>query len=183
MASPTKPPLVAKIKKLDKRERERRLEKILELAHNSYVTAGILEPDTPYPPDTTKSGKPKPTVTLGQVAAWQEFGTHTAAGIGVVPARSFFRTPIDEGMDAINKTRERVLNALIYEKISIADALGALGATVQRLSQNAITRGIAPPLAISTIRRKRAEGSPDTPLLTVRRFLFGHITYEVTLEH
>lgn len=173
----------ATVKIIDNKERQRRLEKILELAHNSYVTFGILEADTPYPQATTKAGRPLPPVTVGQVAAWQEFGTHTAAGIGVVPSRSFLRTPIDEGKDVIDKTRERVLTALIYEKISIADALGALGAAMQRLSQNAITRGIAPPLAVSTLRRKRAEGSPDTPLLTVRRFLFNHISYEVTLEH
>jgi hypothetical protein len=162
----------AKAKVIDKKERQLRLEHILKLAHNSYVEIGITEPDEKYP---------NSDVTVGQVAAWMEFGTHTAKGIEMVPARSFLRTPVDAGQASIEKVKTQQIDKLIQGEISIETALSAIGARVQVLMQNAITRGIAPKLADSTIRRKRALGQPDTPLLATR-FMFDHIGFGVRLN-
>lgn len=167
-----KPMVHAKAKVVDKKERQLRLEHILKLAHNSYVEIGITEPNDPYPDSD---------VTVGQVAAWMEFGTHTAKGIEMVPARSFLRTPVDAGTDSIEKVKTQQIDKLIQGDISIETALSAIGARVQVLMQNAITRGIAPKLADSTLRRKRALGQPDTPLLATR-FMFDHIGFGVRLN-
>ena len=162
----------AKVKVIDKKERQQRLEHVLKLAHNSFVEVGITEPNDAYPGSE---------VTVGQVAAWMEFGTHSKAGLEMVPSRSFLRTPVDAGLDSINKVKNQQIEKLIQGEISIETALGAIGARVQILMQNAITRGIAPRLADSTLRRKRALGQPDTPLIATR-FLYDHIGFGVHLN-
>lgn len=162
----------AKARIKDNKERQRRLEIVLKRARNCFVEVGITEPDAAYP---------NSEVTVGQVAAWMEFGTHTQAGLPIVPARSFLRTPVDAGMPAIEKVKNQQLDKLLQGEISIETALAAIGTRIQTMMQNAIVRGIAPRLADSTLRRKRALGQPDTPLLATR-FLYEHIGYGVRLN-
>lgn len=168
-------PLVKpKVKVIDKKERQRRLEYILKKAHNCYVEVGITEPDATYP----DSGK---NVTVGQVAAWMEFGTHSRDGVPIVPARSFIRTPVDAGMASIQKVKDRALAGIIEERLSIEDGLGSIGDHIVQLMRNAIVRGISPRLADRTLKRKRALGQPDTPLIATK-FMFDHIGKHVELN-
>jgi hypothetical protein len=166
------PLIKPKVKVIDKKERQKRLEYILKKAHNCYVEAGISEPDAAYPDSKA---------TVGQVAAWMEFGTHTADGKPIVPARSFIRTPVDVGMGSIDKVRARALAGIIEERSSIKDALDEIGGQLVKLMRNAIVRGIAPRLADRTILRKRALGQPDTPLIATR-FMFDHIDFHTELN-
>jgi hypothetical protein len=167
-----RPIMKAKVKTLDKKERQRRLEKVLKLAKHSFTSFGIKDPDDTYP---------NSDVTVGQVAAWMEFGTHSKDGVERVPARSFLREPIDENMQAILKVRDKSLNKVIMGEMSIEAALDSIGAKMANLSRSAITRGIAPRLANSTLRGKRAQSQPDTPLIATR-FMYDHIDFETTLE-
>lgn len=166
------PPIRAKVKTLDNKERQRRLEIVLEKARHSYVEVGITEPDDMYPDSQ---------VSVGQVAAWMEFGTHSADGKEMVPSRSFLRTPVDNGIKTIEKVKNQQLEGLIQGKIGIETALTAIGTKVQLMMQNSITRGTPPPLADSTLRRKRALKQLDTPLIATR-FMFDHIGIHVCLN-
>lgn len=173
-----KPILQIKRQVIDKNERQRRLEYVLKKASRSFVKVGIVKPDEVYP--GTK-------VTVGQVAAWMEFGTHSAkkdgkaGGIEMVPARSFLRVPIDNAKARIEKVRDKQLEAIIHGEKGIGEGLDAIGAAVQLIIQNAITRGIRPRLAKSTALEKRAKGYPDTPLIRTR-FMFDHIGFQTTLN-
>ncbi|RYF12854.1 MAG: hypothetical protein EOO40_00195 [Deltaproteobacteria bacterium] len=167
-----KPILKGKIKQIDKRERQRRLEKVLEVAKDSFTTFGIKNPEDTYPGSD---------VTVGQVAAWMEFGTHSKDGIERVPSRSFLRTPIDTQLDLVLKKRDQVLEKVIMGEMSIEKALDAIGQKMVNLSKSAITRGIAPKLANSTLRAKRALSQSDTPLLATR-YMYDHIDFETTLN-
>lgn len=180
-----------KVKIIDNKEKQRRLEYVLKKAHNCYVRVGIVEPEDKYP------GKPQGP-TVGQVAAWMEFGTHTREGVAqmggrakkkddqhwgieTVPARSFLREPVDRGIAVIERVKNQQLTRIIMGEASIEEALQAIGAKIQMLMQNAISRGIGPELADSTLLRKRAKRQPDTPLLATR-FMFEHIGTSVVLN-
>lgn len=168
------PLIKPKVRIIDKKERMKRLQYVLKKARNCYVQAGIREPEATYPGDPEGA-------TVGQVAAWMEFGTHTADGRAMVPARSFLRAPIDEGMASIEKVKNRALQGIITEQLSIEDGLAMLGEQMVKLMRNAIVRGISPRLADSTLVRKRAQGQPDTPLIATG-FMFDHISYYVELQ-
>lgn len=160
------------VKITDKRERQRRLERVARASRGSYATCGVKDPDEFYP---------ESNVTVGQVAAWMEFGTATA------PSRSFLRTPVDQADGLINKLRDRMLEAIITEQISIAQALETLGFFVSNRMKNAIYRGISPPLAEATVENKRRDRpikgvspTPTTPLMDTG-LLVSKISYEVYL--
>lgn len=164
--------LKPKVKVLDKKERQRRLEVVARASRGSYAMVGIQNADKTYPGES---------VTVGQVAAWMEFGTDK------IPARSFLRTPIDESEGPLNKIRKRVLTDIIMGRIAIADALQTLGFFVSNRCKNAIYRGIAPALADSTRANKRTNrgvkgvsATPDTPLMDTK-MLVESIGYEVVL--
>lgn len=161
-----------KVKVIDKKERQRRLEVVAKASRGSYAMVGVQNASRTYPGED---------VTLGQVAAWMEFGTER------VPARSFLRTPIDSAEAEINKVRKRVLEDIITSKIAIADALETLGFFVSNRCKNAIYLGISPPLADATRAAKRrvrgtkgVSSTPDTPLSDTQ-FLVESIGYEVVL--
>jgi hypothetical protein len=168
-----------KRKFIDKTERLRRLEYVLKKARHSFVKVGIVKADDVYPGTN---------VSVGQVAAWMEFGTHTAkkenddGGAELVPARSFLRVPVDKALGRIEKVRDKQLEAIIHGETGIGEGLDAIGAAVQLIIQNAITRGIRPKLAESTVKQKRRQGYPDTPLIRTR-FMFDHIGFQTTLNH
>lgn len=190
-----KPLIRPKVKVKDRKEYQKRLKYLLDKTKNCYVQAGITNPEEKYPGS-------KANVTVGQVAAWMEFGTHTREGvtntrpgskfskrhddahwgIEVVPARSFIRTPVDEGMDSINRVKNRVLEQILDGKMSIKDGLDAIGVQLTKLMKNAIVRGIEPELRPSTLAGKRALGQPDTPLVATG-FMFDHIDYHTELDY
>jgi hypothetical protein len=132
------------------------------------VIVGILDPNTPYPDEN---------VTLGQVAAWMEFGTHDSKGNVMAPSRSFLRAPLDHGRRGISRLKERLLQALEDRKISVQKAYEALGQDAVRRMQNAIMGRIPPSLAPSTLAR-RLPDQGTIPLLRTT-FLFKHIGFSV----
>ncbi len=168
-----------KVKVIDKKERQRRLEIVAKASRGSYAMVGVQNASRVYPGED---------VTLGQVAAWMEFGTKGRAnGKGAVPARSFLRTPIDNAEPELNKIRERVLEQIVTGKMAIADALETLGFFVSNRCKNAIYLGISPELKDSTRASKRSNrankgvsSTPDTPLMDTH-FLVDSIGYEVVL--
>lgn len=162
--------LVVKIQ--DKVERTKRLMTLARASRGSYAVVGVTDASETYPGTT---------VTVGQVAAWNEFGE------GRVPSRSFLRTPVDDMQPLINRKREQLLENMIAGEVSVAAALEALGFLVSNGIKNAIIRGIGPPLKPKTIERKREQRAskgpsptPETPLMDTG-LLISKIGYEVYL--
>lgn len=134
----------------------KKLKAVLDASRGAYVTVGILQPNVKYPDSDA---------TVGQVAAWQEFGTHGKDGSPIVPARSFIRTPTDKALSKLAALKQRELDLIVQEKSTIRQGLARLGADLQRRMQNAIVQNIPPPLTPETLAKKRALGQPDTPLI------------------
>jgi len=107
-------------------------------------------------------------VTVGEVAAFHEFGTAT------IPQRSFIRAWYDENLEA-NKTIWRAVMARAMRgEITREQGLNQLGALFVGQIQKRIADGIPPELAESTIRQK---GS-SVPLIDTGQ-LRSSITYQV----
>lgn len=113
----------------------------------TVVEVGVLgaEGDAPH------QGGP---VTVAQVAEWAELG------IGQ-PMRSWLRGFVDEAGPEIERRIAIETKAVLEGKRTRAQALARVGAWIVGGIQARIARGIAPPNAESTIRRK---GS-STPLI------------------
>ena len=92
--------------------------------------------------------------SLLQVAIVHEFGG------GHVPARSFIRATIDEKRAEIQAEQLKAARAVVAGKVTPEVALQRLGAFVVGLVQARIAAGIAPPLAPSTLRKKRGKTTP-----------------------
>jgi hypothetical protein len=191
----------------DNRAGQDKLEAMLRQAANSYVTIGIIKPDTVYADSN---------VTLGQVAAWMEFGTTTVpaaykmlkkASFGTdqtaenarkvvavhsrvhVPMRSFIRAPFDKAKKSIEVLGRRQAKLLVKGKTDVSKVLRIIGARLQIAMQNAITLnqaigagGLPVPLAQSTLRKQSKERPRlgTIPLLRTG-FLRDHIGNEVHL--
>ncbi|RYF52432.1 MAG: hypothetical protein EOO38_00035 [Cytophagaceae bacterium] len=175
------PMLKTRVRVIDKKERQRRLEIVARASRGSYAKVGVTKPEQKYPGSD---------VTVGQVAAWMEFGTDPPEGKekGGTPARSFLRTPIDNLGDKLNAKRDAMLEQIIAGKLSIADALQQLGFFVANTVRNAIITDIPPPLAQRTRDNKRSNRmykgvskTPDSPLQDTG-LLLSKIGYEVVLR-
>lgn len=145
--------------------------KAISKTDGSFVLVGITEPDLTYPNGAT----------LGQVAAWMEFGTHSAAGDEIVPERSFIRATIDHKFRAINRLKDQTLQALMGGRISLHTALSTIGFRIVAMMRDTIVRKMTEsnqPLAEATLARKRKLGQPDTPLIATR-LLLDHIGFQV----
>lgn len=135
-----------------------------------YVSIGILDPERMHPDSDA---------TLGQIALWQEFGTHTATGKPIIPARSFLRTPVDTGMAGIERLKTRLLRQVMNGQLSVRKGLEAIGADIVRRMQNAITKRIDPALAPLTLHLRRERGIKGTVPLIATRFLYNAIHFAV----
>lgn len=144
--------------------------------HGSYVEIGILQPNRRYPSEEAVKGD---TPTLGQVAAWQEFGTHSKDGTPIVPSRSFIRAPMDHGRRGIERLKERLVQGVIDKKIPLKKAYEAIGQDAVRRMQNAILGRIPPALKPATIRR-RTDDQGTIPLYRTK-WLFKSIAFSVTM--
>lgn len=102
-----------------------------------------------------------------QVAAVHEFG------LNEIPERSFIRGTVDARQRNIAKMQRQVALAVLDRRMTTRQALDALGLYVKGQIQDRIARGIPPPNAPSTIRRK---GS-STPLIHTGQ-LRGSIDHE-----
>lgn len=94
-----------------------------------------------------------------------------------IPERSFLRAPLKANMPKYHKAFEWFVQRATQGKISMNQALNQMGMMMVRDSQEAISKGIAPANADSTIRRK---GS-STPLIDTGR-LRQSITWRVVDE-
>jgi hypothetical protein len=152
--------------------------KTLKASIGQYVAIGILEPDRMYPGKVTSLGY-SPPVSLGQVALWQEFGTHTRDGRVWVPARSFLRTPVDKGMPAINRMKARLLDKIVHGEMGFKQAFETIGADIVRRMTNTIKRRIDPPLANLTLKLRKEQGITGTIPLFATRMLINSIHFKV----
>lgn len=154
----------------------------VERTAGSYVTIGIQQPDLAYPGGAT----------LGQVAAWMEFGTHEKTpgkdgkAAQIVPERSFIRSTVDRKFAAINRVKDGALREMMAGTLPLHKALERIGYRIVEMMRDTITRRAtegADPLSPATLKKKRALGQPDTPLIATR-LLIDHIGYKVEVsEH
>jgi hypothetical protein len=109
-----------------------------------------------------------PTFTNAQVASVHEFG------LGNAPERSFIRGTIDAKASQIQALSRQLASQVLLRRLPIRQALGLLGAFVEGLIKERISRGIPPPNAPSTIARK---GS-STPLINTGQ-MRASVSHEV----
>lgn len=111
----------------------------------AYVTIGVHQDAGRY-----TAGKNPPDVVM--VAIWNEYGTSRS------PARSFVGATVDLNRDKIEALRNRLMNDILDGELTPYEALNALGFYIQELIKNRIIRGIPPPNAMSTQRKKALAG-------------------------
>lgn len=134
------------------------LVKAMQEAQGVTLKVGVLE-----------GGESHGTLSVGEVAAFHEFGTAT------IPERSFIRAWYDESLERNKQAFRAVMKSVTRGEITTAQAFGQLGALFVADIQKRIVEHIPPPLADSTIK---AKGS-STPLVDTGQ-LKASITYEVT---
>jgi len=137
------------------------------------VTIGILEPDRKYPDSDA---------TLGEVALWQEFGTHRKDGSVMIPARSFLRTPFDATAERVFEMMRSSLPLIADDKKTVAKALAEVGTFVVNTIQRTIRMRIAPALAPYTLQKRREQGISGTIPLSATNFLYNSIHYAVRIN-
>lgn len=130
------------------------------LRNNSGVYVGIPKGAGQY-----EDGAP-----LAVIGAVQEFGSAD----GHIPERSFLRVPLWSNQQLFAKIFTMGLPQVIEGEITLRQLMEQAGARAASVSQEAISEGIAPPNAPSTVARK---GS-STPLVDTGR-LRQSITYVV----
>ncbi len=158
------------------------LARVRALAGGRTVRVGVLA-DAPKRDDVSQRGKHSKKkrirdavarrtsgkLSLLEVAIIHEFGA------GPVPARSFIRATLDEKRGEILTLQVALAQQVLLGKITPEQALAQLGAKVASMCQARIVAGIAPPLAASTLRRKKGK---TTPLILTGQ-LRSSITYAV----
>ena len=91
-----------------------------------------------------------------------------------IPERAPIRKTLDAEKERINTAAKRLLTAVVDRKISQRRALGQLGEFISSQIRRTIQRGIRPPNAPGTIRKKRS----SKPLIDTG-FLVRSYTYQV----
>lgn len=114
----------------------------------------------------TKDGSP--SVTVLDVAFWNEFGTKT------IPSRSFIRAWFTETEPQIREKLGGLMAKVLMGRLDKKTALDQLGVWMVGSIQARMSRGIPPPNAASTILRK---GS-SKPLIDTGQ-LRASITFKV----
>lgn len=100
---------------------------------------------------------PTADMSYARLGAIHEFGAPKAG----IPERSFLRVPLRANQDQIKNDFKRLLKMVLDEKLTITAALNQIGARGASISQEAISKGVAPPNTAATKKRK---GS-STPLM------------------
>ena len=125
-------------------------------------------------------GFPAKKPTNAEVGTFHEFGTiagGSARSGGVIigtPERSFIRSTIDEKKALISRLFERVAKGIYDRRIAVKWGLNMIGLQAVTWIKRKIQKGIPPPLALSTIARKKS----SKPLIDTGQ-LIGSLTYEV----
>lgn len=111
-------------------------------------------------------------LTVAEIAAIHEFGTQDRS----VPERSFLRSTFDEKREELAKMGKALLLRVLDGKLTVRQALEAMGMKLAAETKKKITAGagIPPPLRPSTVA---AKGS-DRPLVDTGRLL-NAITWAV----
>lgn len=138
------------------------MKRVRALSEGKRVRVGILadKPKHDVKGSTSKRARvqrkvaSRATKTLLEVAIIHEFGA------GHVPARSFIRATIDEKRAEIQALQVVVAKQVLAGKLTPDQALGQIGAKVAAMIQQRIRDGLAPPLAASTLRRKKNKSTP-----------------------
>lgn len=115
----------------------------------AYVTVGLHADAKPY-----ETGQAE-AATVAQIASVHEFGSQD----GHVPMRAFFRPTIDANREKYAALLERVMRLVIAQKLPLKKALSLVGLQVAVDVKRAITDLTDPPLAESTIARKKAKAA------------------------
>lgn len=135
-------------------ELQRRLEK------NSRTLVGL-----PKAAGTYENGAP-----IAVIGAVQEFGSAD----GRIPERSFLRVPLRANQDLFVRIMKELLPKVASGEMTMRNMLDMIGQRAVAVSQEAISDGIAPANAASTVARK---GS-SKPLIDTG-FLRQNITYMI----
>lgn len=118
--------------------------------------------------DGAKKHNGKGNATVVEVATWQEFGTK------YIPARSFLRAYVDENSARLRQMMFVLMQSVIKGSRTKEQAVNILGQKMVGEIQARISARIPPPLAASTIKRKKS----DVPLIDTGQ-LRASITYRV----
>lgn len=108
---------------------------------------------------------------LAVIGAVHEFGSAD----GHIPERSFLRVPLRSNQDLFAKIFVNELPRVVNGELTMLQLMNEVGARAAGESQEAISSGIMPPNAPSTIRQK---GS-STPLIGKNGRLWQSITWVV----
>ena len=135
-----------------------------------YAAIGILEPQRVYP----ETG-----ALLGEVALDQEFGTTSSGGKQLIPSRSFIRTPVDQGTQAIVDMMMMLQGKIQDGVMTVPRALATVGADIVRRMQTAIKKRIDPALAEMTLKLRQERGITGTIPLYATGFLYRSIHFAV----
>lgn len=132
------------------------------------IVVGILsdEGEQPHGDDDT--------LTVLQVAIFNEFGTHDRNGKVRVPERSFLRAWFDEQEPQLRKDLLVLCKSVIAGKRTAKDILDIMGLRMVGQIQQRMADGIPPPNADSTIAKK---GS-STPLID-HGILRSSVSYKI----
>lgn len=107
-------------------------------------------------------------ISLGEVAVVNEFGTSD----GRIPERSFIRWTHDEHKEKMVRMIDQLRHEVLARRMSTKQALGLVGAEMQRLIKKRIVDIQEPPNAPSTILAKtRAGKTGDNPLINTGQLL------------
>lgn len=138
---------------------------------NSYAKVGVLADDSKggaHVDDTEE-------LTEAELAGILEFGTSD----GRIPERSFVRSTFDEQREVLTDMGAKLLFQIIEGKISLGNALNAMGAKLAAEIKKKVTvEGVPPPNAESTIE---AKGS-DRPLVDTGRMI-NAVTWQLVLSN
>lgn len=109
-------------------------------------------------------------LTVADVGSFHEFG------LGNNPRRSFIADFVDENIGRLETRLVRLCKKIVSGKMDLVTALNQFGVAAQGEIQERIARGIPPPLAEATLKKKGEAKS--TPLIDTGQ-LRSSVTYEV----
>lgn len=113
--------------------------------------------------------------TIAVIGAVQEYGSAD----GRIPERSFLRVPLRSNQKEFAKVFRNLIPKVIAGEMDMFQLLSSVGAKAVSVSQEAISAGIPPPNAPSTLARKGEGGVP----LVDEGTLKGSITYVIGDEN
>lgn len=134
-----------------------------EFARKS-IAVGVLGSDADKIHPTAK-------ITVGEIAAIQEFGTDN----GHIPSRPFLRSTL-ANKDLVLNTMARAARRVFSKKDTVEGALNKAGQVLSDAVRSTLLQGVPPPNAPAT---KHWKGHGDT-LIGLTGALYDAITHKIT---